>query len=256
MATTVGICRLCGQKRELIESHVWSRFAYKRYVSDRSSGGAFLDLYTGNPNANKQCKRNWFCAPCDGRVLGQHEGPAAEFCDRLEKAPTEVGHYDKSLLYFAVSISLRTAMFFREEERRGDSDCLTKACKHWKDFLRGRRSRVAPYSQHLFVVFDKDDSLHLGLGGDVYPHQQLVLSQIGPLFIVGLLGRSHLSLEEIDVWSHSIILEGGGSIKPISKWRVNSEITLDFAKFLASRANATKHRRDEVNSKDKTARRP
>ncbi len=61
----------------------------------------------------------------------------------------------------------------------------------------------------------------------------LVLSQIGPLFIVGLLGRSYLSLDEIKVWNRSELLPGGGQVTPIQEWRVGGNITLRFARFLA-----------------------
>ena len=41
-----------------------------------------------------------------------------------------------------------------------------------------------------------------------------MLSQIGPLFIVALLDRSHLSVADLDVWTHSKVNEDGGTIVP------------------------------------------
>ena len=57
----IGTCHLCGQRRELVKSHVWPSFAYKRYVSDLKKGGQFFDLQTGNRNAQRQYTQPWFC---------------------------------------------------------------------------------------------------------------------------------------------------------------------------------------------------
>lgn len=238
----VGICQLCGQTDEIINSHIWPRFAYKRYVSDLRKGGQFLDLQTGNPNAQKQYTRPWFCEHCDRDVLGKDEKYAAEFCNKLEKNPTDAHAYDGCLSSFAVSISWRTVKSWREGRRRSGDGLTDKASRRWKDYLRGKERNLGPYTQHLFIVFDRDASMHKGLGGGVFTDENLVLSQIGPLFIIGLLDRKHLSVTDLDVWSHSKLLEEGGTIKPISEWRVGTELTLDCARFLARHDNAVKRR--------------
>jgi hypothetical protein len=238
----VGICQLCGQKGEIVSSHVWPAFAYKRYVSDLSKGGQFLDLQTGKPNAQKQYTRPWFCERCDRDVLGKNEKYAAEFCDKLEKTPADVHSYDGCLLRFAVSISWRTVKSWGEVQRRSGDKMAGKASHRWKDYLRGKERHLGPYTQHLFIVFDRDASMHKGIGGGVFTAERLVLSQIGPLFIIGLLDRSHLSVADLDIWSHSKLLAEGGTIKPISAWRVGTELTLDCARFLARHDGAVKRR--------------
>ena len=227
-----GICHLCGQQKTLVDSHVWSKFAYKRYVSDLNKGGQFIDLFKKNSKAYRHYTRPWFCEQCDNEILGLSEKYAAEFCQRLEHAPKNVHSYDSSLLIFTVSISWRTVKSWQEKCDRIDNDAVRKACKRWKDFLRGRKRDVRPYSQHLFIVFDQESSLHKGIGGQVFTTERLVFSQVGPLFIIGLLDRSHLSVEDLKVWSHSELSVHGGIIKPISEWRIGSEITLDCARLL------------------------
>ncbi len=238
----MGICQLCGQRKAIVDSHVWPSFAYKRYVSDLSKGGQFLDLQTGKPNAQKQYTRPWFCEHCDRDVLGKSEKYAAEVCDRLEKAPTDAHAYDGCLVPFAVSISWRTVNSWREGRRRSGDEVVEKPSQRWKNYLRGKERNLGPYTQHLFIVFDRDASMHKGIGGTVFADERLVLSQIGPLFIIGLLDRSHLSVADLDVWSHSTLSEEGGTIKPISAWRVGTEITLDCARFLARHDIAVKRR--------------
>ncbi len=92
-----GLCQLCGQPAELVDGHVWPRFADKRYVSDPTSGGSFVDSMTGKITS-KQHTRYWFCSHCDCQVLGQVEAYAANFCSDLDVRPTDVHQYDERLL--------------------------------------------------------------------------------------------------------------------------------------------------------------
>ena len=238
----IGTCQLCGQRREIVDSHVWPKFAYKRFVSNVTKGGQFIDLHTGNLNAQKQYTCPWFCEVCDRDVLGTNERYAAEFCDRLAKAPMDLHSYDGRLLRFVVSISWRAAKFWHERLRHSPDQKAKKAYKRWKDYLRGKADDLGPYTQHLFVVFDPEVPLHKGLGGQVFPEDCAVVSQIGPLFMVGLLDRSHLPLDYLEMWSHSMVSEDGGTIKPVSEWRVGSTVTPDFARFLKWHEAMTKHR--------------
>ena len=63
----------------------------------------------------------------------------------------------------------------------------------------------------------------------------LALSQIGPLFIVGLLDHKSLSDTEKAIWNHSKLRITGGAIRPISSWQVGvnvsdgKNVTLRFA---------------------------
>lgn len=238
----IGTCQLCGRRREIVDSHVWPKFAYKKFVANLSKGGQFVDVVAGNRNAQKQRTRPWFCEPCDRDVLGTNEKYAAEFCDRLARAPTGVHDYDERLLRFAVSISWRTVKSFSGSRTSNWVDAVAGASRRWKDYLRGKKPRVGPYTQHLFIVFDPDASMHKGLGGQVFVAERLVLSQIGPLFIIALLDRSHLSVTDLDIWSQSKLGEGGGTIKPISSWRVGTQLTLDCARLLARHESAIKRR--------------
>jgi hypothetical protein len=249
----LGICQLCGRHTELVDSHVWPKFAYKKFVSNLAKGGQFIDLHAGNVtlNAQKQYTRPWFCEPCDRDVLGKNEKYAAEFCERVEKAPTEVRGYDSRLLRFVVSISWRAAKFWHEQLQHAPDDRAKKAYKRWKGYLRGKVRHLGPYTQHLFIIFDPELPLDRGLGGQVFPEDRVVVSQIGPLFMVGLLDRSHLPLAEIEAWSNSTLDEDGGTIKPVSDWRVGSQVTPNFARFLKWHEDMTIHRIQTVVARSK-----
>lgn len=228
-----GQCKLCGQTAELIESHVWPRFAYKNYVSDLDKGGSFFDLKAGR-HVNKQYKRFWFCRECDGRRLGHSESYAAELLVRMEKNRAAPFVYDTRLLTFAVSVSLRTAMAYMQEHKEFFNDAsLNDACGAWRQYLLGRRKTgVKPYSQHLFVIYGQDVDWHKGMGGYPYSQVGLVLSQVGPLFIAGLLDRKRLSAADLKVWARSELCLGGGVAEPVSEWRIGYNITETLGRLL------------------------
>lgn len=227
-----GNCRLCGQKRELTDSHVWPKFAYKYFAANQSKGGSFIDVFKQREH-NGQCTRPWFCKNCDNQTLSAVERYAAIFCKTLDRRPTESLRYDERLLRFCASISLRTAMNSLEHDTTKRDQTVRPACRQWRDYLRGKRSSVGIYSQHVFVVFGRELEFHKGLGGNVFLHQDVVLSQIGPLFIVGQLRQERLSLPDLKIWNESQVFESGGVVSPISAWRVGTNITRRFAKLLA-----------------------
>jgi hypothetical protein len=57
------------------------------------------------------------------------------------------------------------------------------------------------------------------LGGAVPDRSGLVLSQTGPLIMVGILEPEKLTPEERAVWGNSQIRASGGIIKPLMDWR-------------------------------------
>jgi hypothetical protein len=224
-------CHLCGQPAELVESHVWPKFAYKRYVSDLSKGGSFLDLRKG-AISNAQYKRAWFCPTCDNERLGSVENSAAGFCRTLEAGQSAPVRYDDRFLRFATSVSWRTLKLWMEEQPTRPTESLKRVLRQWKDFLNEKKNDVGPFTQHLFVVFGALVDWHKALGGTVFSREQVVLSQVGPLFIAGLLERNHLNASERRSWDHSKIARSGGQFTPVKAWRVPTELTRDFARLL------------------------
>jgi hypothetical protein len=57
------------------------------------------------------------------------------------------------------------------------------------------------------------------LGGALITKPGLILSQIGPLIMVGHLNPQKLSPEERAVWDNSKVRASGGFIKPIVDWK-------------------------------------
>jgi hypothetical protein len=105
----VGQCKLCGKQAELVRSHIWSRFGYKRYASDSSKGGQFVDLGKRKTH-NKQYTKEWICTACEAR-LGEAEDYTARLLTRLEAQRDAPQEYDDRLLKFVTSMSWRTALY-------------------------------------------------------------------------------------------------------------------------------------------------
>lgn len=240
-----GKCHLCDQTQYLQESHVWPSFGYKRFAADQSKGGRFADLLKQRLS-NEQYKRFWFCTACE-QNLSATENYAARLCARTGEAPHASQVYDESLLRFVTSISWRTLKFYRDHSV-GRPSAKCEAYSHWKRYLRGSRSGVNPYTQHVFIINDPANIWNKLMGGTVFEEQSLVLSQIGPLLMVGHLDPKSLSVDEQETWRNSKIRRSGGMLAPIDGWvfdRVNAaenNITRAFAGCLLGHQAATVER--------------
>src|SRR5687768_888878 len=67
----VGICRLCGQERELVEGHFIPGFVY-RWLKE-TSVGAIRSTEAPDRRVQDGPKRFFTCAECDGGVLSALE---------------------------------------------------------------------------------------------------------------------------------------------------------------------------------------
>jgi hypothetical protein len=240
-----GKCHLCDQIRDLRDSHVWPKFAYKRFAADQSKGGRCADL-SKQRLSNEQYTRDWFCGECE-QSMAVNEKYAAEFCSRIESDRTSDQSYDGRLLRFATSISWRTLKYHTEEVHRGAIRSRWIAYDYWKRYLRGTRSGINPCTQHVYVMTDNNSGGELAVGGTIYAHQSLILSQIGPLLIVGKLGQQSLSASEERIWQMSKLRGTGGALKVVDLSRTEGiankhEVTREFARIIGG-FDAEKRRR-------------
>jgi hypothetical protein len=160
----------------------------------------------------------------------------------IESAPDASHDYDANLLHFAVSISWRTTLFHveRNEVRQGPkfvpSEEIRSACRIWRHYLLGKRATVGAFSQHIFLVHDKEIGRHHVAGGCVYEDRGLVLSQVGPLQIIGLFRRPDVA--DHHSWKSSEVSRSGGIIHPVKEWRVgtsrDSTVSLELCKLLCA----------------------
>ncbi|EMI16452.1 hypothetical protein RMSM_06610 [Rhodopirellula maiorica SM1] len=140
--------------------------------------------------------------------------------------------YGAELHAFCTSISLRTLEYCGKLESLPKRSQIKSAHKCWRDYLLGKRSDVMPFSMHCFLLFDKSLSMHKAMGGHVFHDDDLILSQVGPLFIVALLDRRQLSVCDLDIWSQSAVATGGSTLTPWKEWRPNENITRSLFEVL------------------------
>jgi hypothetical protein len=212
-----GLCHLCGKTRLLKDSHVWPRLAYRRFVTNPGGSGQFVDLYEQRIS-NKQYTRFWFCHDCEQR-LGTWENYTARWLDRMARNPKAVHPYDERLLPFLTSISWRSLKFYTPGEHRFAVESHWDAARVWRRHLLGKQLSLRSYTQHVFNIIDNPFGLDKMLGGAPPERTGLVISQTGPLVIVGILEPEKLTEEELPVWGNSKVRSAGGVIKPIMDWK-------------------------------------
>jgi hypothetical protein len=93
-------------------------------------------------------------------------------------------------------------------------------------------------TQHVFLISNNPHGFDKMLGGIVIELEGIVLSQIGPLLIAGLLTPERLSPRDAVIWRNSQIVRTGGSLIPLREWRTGcgdpkkQHITMRFAAIL------------------------
>ena len=230
----VGNCHLCGLEKELQASHVWPKFAYRRYVADVNKGGQFTDLQQLRRHS-RQVKYHWFCRDCE---LMFGESCAAEFLANVESSASDQFGYQADMLRFAVSISWRTAKYYEPRAKTLEAANLLKnPCRRWRNYLLRGKGDLRPFSQHCFIAQNEplpgtDAMSHNPLGGEVFLRERLISSRIGPLLIVGLLDRHQLERCDIDLWEQSLVSGQGGVVHRIRKERVEPMLTDDMVEVL------------------------
>jgi hypothetical protein len=212
-----GKCHLCFEQEDLQKSHVWPKFAYKQFVADLRNGGRFVDLHERRLT-RRQYKRYWMCRDCE-QIIGRTEDYAAKFLRAMQQPPQRDHQYDRRLLPFITSISWRSLKFHTVGEHPRAVEGQWDAAQVWRRYLVGKQGGIKSCTQHVFNIIDNPFGLDKMLGGAIPTRSGLVLSQIGPLIIVGILEPEKLTIEETAVWENSRVRAGGGVIKPLLEWR-------------------------------------
>jgi hypothetical protein len=145
MEKGVGRCYLCSSQRELEESHIWPRFAYKEYVASQETGGRFTDLQSLSRH-NRQLKKSWMCRSCE-QLLNKFETPTAAFLRRINPNSDGPFAYGRYLLPFSVSLSWRVANYYVPQATKPVyADVLRPAMRRWRQFLLGRSRNLGVFS--------------------------------------------------------------------------------------------------------------
>jgi hypothetical protein len=203
------------------------------FISNLSKGGQFAKVseQDGTEITGRQVTKYLLCDECEGR-LSDAETSVSQILRKMENNPTGSHRYDKRFLRFVTSISWRVMQFKLDHLNRGILEHQFPACKYWRHYLRGIRNDVAGYSQHAFLVFDPKTEMHRILRGDIHPEQNLVISQAGPLLIVGRLSKDRQNKADADIWAKTEVNRSSGVLTHLHEWRVGDNITKGLAALL------------------------
>lgn len=151
-----GRCALCGAFTTLMKSHIVPKFTAEWLK--KTSGTGYL-RQASQPNMRRQDFPTFrlLCTQCEG-IFSRWEKQFAEniFIPSKENGQQSF-HYQKWLLYFAVSLAWRTITIsmtignFRTEE----PDLALEAdiaLSFWRDFLLGESDDPGPYAHHMFFL--------------------------------------------------------------------------------------------------------
>ena len=152
----LGECKLCLELRQLEESHIVSGFVY-RWMKE-TSGTGFL-RFGNNMNLRSQdgLKEYWLCSECEDLFnVGETEFARNVFYP-LTSGKTSQFEYQEWLLKFAVSLSWRALLYFREiGELKHFPETLQQeanlALYTWSEFLLNRQPHPGKYEQHLLPL--------------------------------------------------------------------------------------------------------
>lgn len=187
---TDGQCRLCHKSKVLVESHIFPAGAYKRFVSDQSKGGSFLNLKYMNVRS-KQFTRNWLCTDCERSLDEKGE----KYFFTLNDSGAPIADYERALYYFAVSISWRSALFYFETE--AGIQHVKAALEQWRKYLLGESSTAEPYSQYLLSIHSaKWEHWNHAVGGFAMPNMHLAFSTVGPYLIFGITNPNEFTYKD------------------------------------------------------------
>ena len=148
-----GICRLCGNERELMEGHIVPSFAFK-WLKETSGTGFIRSSGVPDKRVQDGPKRYYLCEACEGLFNGWETQFANMIFHPCNEGKTVGLPYGDWMLKFAVSVSWRVLNHlvdktnlstFPERLKANASDAMA----HWKDFLLGDAPHPAQFEQHM-----------------------------------------------------------------------------------------------------------
>jgi hypothetical protein len=230
MANPNGICRLCSNRDVLQESHVFSRFLSKDYISDNSKrgGGKVVVLFDTERSNVRQVKRHWLCRDCEQK-FSRSETIIAELLRKILDDPKAAHDYNEHFLRFVTSISWRALYYRCENQNRDLIESEIPAFKRWRLFLNDKLADVSPYTQNVFILND-EKTLNYGiLNGEFSPNRNFFIVHAGPLLIISRLIPGHDSAADAAIWAESEVNILNGRIEVFERMRDHITLELDSA---------------------------
>jgi hypothetical protein len=148
-------CRLCGETKELRESHILPGFVY-RWMKETSATGYLRFGQQPNLRVQDGIKLHLLCGGCEQR-FNQWE---TQFANRIFHPMTQDApraSYGSWLLLFCASVSWRVLAFHIDGKHLTAVPAallpsVERAELTWREFLLGSRPRPQPHDQHMLPL--------------------------------------------------------------------------------------------------------
>jgi hypothetical protein len=148
---TIGKCRLCGEERELLQSHVIPKFVIEWLKSTSATG--FLRQGIDRNRRSQDIQRfRLLCSECEKRLSVWEKRFAEEIFRPFHAGELEPLRYDDWLLKFVVSVSWRGFIVTHHLPRGARLLSWNKVADGWREYLLERAPDPGPNTHHLFLA--------------------------------------------------------------------------------------------------------
>lgn len=157
----IGICRLCGNERELLTSHIMPSFIFKRMKKTSATG---YIRFSQNMNKRRQdgLKLPWLCFECEQLFSKYEKYFSEEIFQPIHDQQKEIT-YNNMLSKFAASLAWRVLMYFTEINHLKHINLQDREAteKRWHDYLLNQNKHPDRHELHFYYLFgqiplDKD----------------------------------------------------------------------------------------------------
>jgi hypothetical protein len=150
---TLSVCRLCGSRANLQESHILPAFVF-RWQKKTSSTGYLRFGRQMNRRSQDGAKTPLLCGNCEGKLSDWEASFAAQVFIPFHEQNATVFNYDGWMLKFCASVSWRVLAYLREQGWTAEMEVdystdIDAALRTWADFLLDRTSEIDAFDQHL-----------------------------------------------------------------------------------------------------------
>ncbi|WP_340394938.1 hypothetical protein [Paenibacillus sp. FSL E2-0177] len=158
-----GVCALCKQESELMESHIIPKFIGK-WLKETSATGYLRSAVNVNRRTQDLKKTPLLCNSCE-QIFSANEKLFAENIFKPFQDGQTKFDYDEWLIKFITSLSWRVGTMERLDPKNDMSDSLRHelniALDTWGEYLLGRSSEFGNYKHHMFFL-DRLESVPAG----------------------------------------------------------------------------------------------
>lgn len=235
----VGICRLCQQSNEILDSHIYPKFVM-RWMK-KTGPGYFRFLKRPNVREQDGPTARLLCSHCEQRFCANESYFASHIFHPTIETSRFAFAYDARLMQFGVSLLWRVLQQHLSEATQANDPYLSEihgAEKEWRLFLLGEQPLSRFAHVHLFVTDLSDESppgaphfnkyCTRAIDGGIITDMQIrfVYAKIARFLYVGMLSPYNESK-----WCGTRLGEGSGRLS--SPQAIDE---LEFGKFLHQRA--------------------